>query len=59
MGNTWTVEVWRYSDLYEGYRDELFWQGESFFQALLQFRRAKKTGSGCIKLYWRPKTNIG
>ena len=66
MGNTWTVKTWGKTNLDrrgvpEGkehyiYAYSDYWQGESFFKALLKMREAKSaTGSGCVVLEWRGK----
>lgn len=53
MGNTYEVEVWRYSDIVDGYRNEQFWRGESFIAALWNLWKAKREGYGCVRLAWR------
>lgn len=54
MGNTFTVMAWGQHDgPNEGYRDMEYWRGESFIQALIQLRKAKREGYGCVTLYWR------
>ena len=55
MGNKF--EVWAYSPC-EEYGDNCyaynqFWRGQSLLKALWNFYKAKKTGSGCVKLEWR------
>lgn len=53
MGNTYTVEVWdKWTDK-EDYHYHEFWRGESFFAALFNLWKAKRTGFGCVKLEWR------
>lgn len=54
MGNTWTIEIWQKNEDIGCYEDVEFWRGESFFAAMWNMLKAKKTGVGCVKLYWRP-----
>ena len=51
MGNKWTVKKWvQFGD---DYRYEDVYRGESAIVAFWRFYKAKRAGSGCVKIEWR------
>lgn len=57
MGNTYTVDAWGQHRVFGPddleYSNMMQWQGESFWRALWELRKAKKRGFGCVSLSWR------
>lgn len=55
MGNTWAVSIWVKNEyLNDGsYHSARYYSGESFWEAVYYFFKARETGSGCISLEYR------
>lgn len=58
MGNKFEVWTWERIEgaefgAHNAYQYVQFWRGQSLLKALWNLYKAKKTGSGCVKLEWR------
>ncbi|MGR1218540.1 hypothetical protein ACUYGA_16865 [Metapseudomonas otitidis] len=54
MGNTFTVEAWaEWDGAGNGYSYATVWRGESFLSAIFHLVLAKRSGYGCVTLYYR------
>lgn len=52
MGSTYTVQYW--TNEHEGeYKYYVWWQGESFDEAVKELVKCKEKDYGCVKLEWR------
>jgi len=53
MGNTYTVEIWKHSDLQGGFAYCEYHRGEVLLKALWMMWKAKRKGFKCVKFEWR------